>query len=130
MRAHTPGDVLKKMLAQVIRENLLGDPLDAYRVEEIDVSAPEADEVLVRVMAAGVNYSGVFAATGKPVNIFCLRRRRGDSGDFHIAGSDASGVVWATGEDVKDLRVGDEVVLHCGVWDDSCPLVRGGATRP
>src|ERR1700749_2810791 len=114
----------KTMLAQVIREDRLGEPADPSRVEEVEVPALGANEVLVRVMAAGVNHSGVFAATGKPVNVFCLRRRAGEPGDFHVAGSDASGVVWATGKDVKDLRAGCEVVLHCGVWDESCPLVR------
>ena len=43
-------------------------------------------------MAAGVNYNGVWASLGLPVSIF-----RYTGYDFHIAGSDASGVVEAVG---------------------------------
>lgn len=126
MRGDKSGEVPKKMLAQVIREDRMGEPNNAFRIEEVDVPELEADEVMVRVMAAGVNYNGVFAAMGKPVNVIELRKKSGDTTHFHIAGSDASGIVLATGKDVKNLRVGDEVVLHCGVWDNSCPFIRGG----
>src|SRR5262249_43438464 len=45
---------------------------------------------------------------------------------FHIGGSDASGVVWAIGRDVTNVAVGDEVVVHCGMWDPDDPWVRVG----
>ncbi len=32
---------------------------------------------------------------------------------LHVAGSDASGIVWAVGSNVRNWRVGDEVVAHC-----------------
>ena len=39
-------------------------------MEEIEVPEPEAFEVIVRVMAAGVNFNNVWAALGEPVSIF------------------------------------------------------------
>ncbi|WP_425306155.1 hypothetical protein [Cupriavidus gilardii] len=48
-------------------------------------------------MAAGVNYNGVWAARGKPVSVFNLH-----GSDLHIAGSDASGIVWEVGEALED----------------------------
>ena len=70
------------MQAWVIRPDRLGDPRDAMRLETIDVPEPGPGEVLVKVMAAGVNYNGVWAAAGLPVSIF-----RYTGYDFHIAGS-------------------------------------------
>ena len=76
------------MEAWVIRPERLGEPLDAMQLEQIDVPEPGPGEVLVRVMAAGVNYNSVWASLGLPVSIF-----RYTGYDFHIAGSDASGIV-------------------------------------
>ena len=76
------------MGAWVIRPDRLGDPEDAMQLEQIEVPEPGPGEVLVRVMAAGVNYNGVWASLGLPVSIF-----RYTGYDFHIAGSDASGIV-------------------------------------
>ncbi|MBT8495276.1 MAG: crotonyl-CoA carboxylase/reductase, partial [Deltaproteobacteria bacterium] len=45
---------------------------------------------------------------------------------FHIGGSDASGIVYKVGKDVTNVKVGDEVVVHCGTWSRDCPWVRAG----
>jgi crotonyl-CoA carboxylase/reductase len=50
----------------------------------------------------------------------------GDEAGFHIGGSDASGIVYAVGREVSNVKVGDEVVLHCGQWDEKDPFVQGG----
>src|SRR5215207_3538409 len=66
---------------------------------------------------------------GTPVDVIRLHRQARDAGDdegFHIGGSDASGIVYAVGEAVKNVKVGDEVVVHCGVWDESDPLIVAG----
>src|SRR6058998_706983 len=106
-----PGELPEKMAAWVIRPEREGEPKDAFQVEEIEVPEPGALEVIVRVMAAGVNFNNVWAALGKPVSVF-------DYGDHpewghHIGGSDASGVVWSVGPGVTKWKPGDEVVIHC-----------------
>jgi len=95
----------------VIRQEREGEPKDAFQVEEIEVPEPGAFEVIVRVMAAGVNFNNVWAALGKPVSVFGY----GDHPEYghHIGGSDASGIVWKVGEGVTRWKPGDEVVVHC-----------------
>jgi crotonyl-CoA carboxylase/reductase len=106
-----PGTLPEKMTAWVIREEREGEPKDAFQLEEIEVPHPGAFEVIVRVMAAGVNYNNVWAALGEPIGVW----RYGDHPEYghHIGGSDASGIVWAVGEGVTKWQPGDEVVIHC-----------------
>jgi crotonyl-CoA carboxylase/reductase len=104
-----PGEVPKTMTAWVIRQDREGEPKDAFQIEEIEVPEPGAFEVIVRVMAAGVNFNNVWAALGEPVSVF----RYHPEEDHHIGGSDASGVVWKVGEGVTRWKPGDEVVIHC-----------------
>jgi crotonyl-CoA carboxylase/reductase len=120
------GEVPSTMLAQVIRSERYGDPTSAFSVEEIATPKPGPGEVLVYVMAAGVNYNNVWAALGRPVDVIAARRKAGATEEFHIGGSDASGVVYALGDGVDAVRVGDEVVVHCGQWDDADPFIAGG----
>jgi crotonyl-CoA carboxylase/reductase len=108
------------MQAWVIRPDRLGDPVDAMRLEDIAVPEPGPGEVLVRVMAAGVNYNGVWASMGLPVSIF-----RYTGYDFHIAGSDASGVVERVGPGVTRWQPGDEVVVHCNQSCGECAECNG-----
>jgi crotonyl-CoA carboxylase/reductase len=108
------------MQAWVIRPDRLGDPKDAMQLEQIEVPEPGPGEVLVRVMAAGVNYNGVWASLGLPVSIF-----RYTGYDFHIAGSDASGVVERVGPGVTRWKPGDEVVVHCNQSCGECPECNG-----
>jgi crotonyl-CoA carboxylase/reductase len=104
-----PGTLPETMAAWVIRREREGEPRDAFQIEEIEVPEPGAFEVVVRVMAAGVNYNNVWAAMGKPVSVFDSHPDE----DHHIGGSDASGVVWKTGPGVTRWKPGDEVVIHC-----------------
>jgi crotonyl-CoA carboxylase/reductase len=120
------GTVPERMLAQVIRPERYGDPSQAFALEEIATPMPRAGEALVYVMAAGVNYNNVWAALGTPVDVIKARQKAGESEDFHIGGSDASGIVYAVGEGVENVKVGDEVVVHCGVWDADDPWVLAG----
>lgn len=120
------GVVPDTMLAQVIRQDRLGEPSTAFAIEEVQTPALQADEVLVAVMAAGINYNNVWAAQGIPIDVIAERQRAGDSLDFHIGGSDASGVVYAVGESVTDVAVGDEVLVHHGWWQRDDPWVVAG----
>ncbi|HEV7753234.1 MAG TPA: crotonyl-CoA carboxylase/reductase [Baekduia sp.] len=118
-----PGELPTTMSAWVIREERFGEPKDAFQVEEIEVPEPGAFEVIVRVMAAGVNYNNVWAALGQPVSVM----KYGDHPEFghHIGGSDASGVVWKVGAGVTRWKAGDEVVLHCNQASYEDPEVHG-----
>jgi crotonyl-CoA carboxylase/reductase len=111
------------MAAWVIRQEREGEPVDAFQLEEIEVPEPAAFEVIVRVMAAGVNFNNVWAALGKPVSVFGY----GDHPEYghHIGGSDASGVVWKVGEGVTRWKPGDEVVVHCNQASYEDPEVHG-----
>ena len=120
------GVVPSKMLAQVIRAERFGEPRDAFLVEPVDVPELGSRDVLIYVMAAGVNYNNVWAAMGIPVDVIKARQKKGEREAFHIGGSDASGVVWAIGAEVQNVRVGDEVVVHCGMWDADDPWVVAG----
>jgi len=117
------GELPEKMLAWVIREEREGEPKDAFQIEEIEVPEPGAFEVIVRVMAAGVNYNNVWAALGKPVSVM----RYGDHPQYghHIGGSDASGIVWKVGPGVTRWKPGDEVVIHCNQASYEDPEVHG-----
>jgi crotonyl-CoA carboxylase/reductase len=120
------GFVPNRMLAQVIRAERFGEPRDAFKEEAIEIPELGPRDVLVYVMAAGVNYNNVWAAMGIPIDVIQNRIKKGEKEPFHIGGSDASGVVWAVGKDVKNVKVGDDVVVHCGMWNHDDPWVLSG----
>ena len=115
------GHVPKSMHAWVIRRERQGVPVDAMKVEVVDVPKIDSHEVLVLVMAAGVNYNGVWAGLGTPISMFDVHKA-----EYHIAGSDASGIVWAVGDKVCRWKVGDEVVIHCNQDDGDDEECNGG----
>ena len=115
------GHVPAQMYAWTIRRERHGEPEKSFEVEVVNVTKPDSNQVLVMVMAAGVNYNGVWAGLGIPISPFDVH----DS-DFHIAGSDASGIVWAVGDKVKRWKVGDEVVIHCNQDDGDDEECNGG----
>ncbi len=125
------GTVPQRMLAQVVRPERFGEPTKAFQVEEIEVPATlRPDEVLVYVMAAGINYNNVWAALGVPIDVTKSRPKDPffpDTSGFHVGGSDASGIVWKVGSAVTNVKVGDEVVIHCGMWSADEPSVKSGA---
>lgn len=78
-------------------------------IREIELPSPQRDEVLVRVVAAGVNPADVKSIAGLPPSAFPVPM-----------GFEAAGVVEAVGPDVAPAggpAVGDEVIAY---------LVRGG----
>ncbi|GMG81418.1 crotonyl-CoA carboxylase/reductase [Paralimibaculum aggregatum] len=115
------GHVPKQMYAWAIRRERHGEPDTAMQVEVVDTPEIDSNEVLVFVMAAGINYNGVWAALGTPISPF-----DGHKAPYHIAGSDASGIVWKVGDKVKRWKVGDEVVIHCNQDDGDDEECNGG----
>ncbi len=115
------GHVPKQMYAWAIRRERHGEPEQAFMSEVVDVKQPDSHEVVVLVMAAGVNYNGVWAGLGVPLSPFDVHGE-----PYHIAGSDASGIVWAVGDKVTRWKVGDEVVIHCNQDDGDDEHCNGG----
>jgi crotonyl-CoA carboxylase/reductase len=115
------GHVPKQMYGWAIRRERHGEP-DTAMLQEV-LNVPEIDnyDVLVLVMAAGVNYNGVWAALGVPISPFDSHKQ-----PYHIAGSDASGIVWAVGAKVTRWKIGDEVVVHCNQDDGDDEECNGG----
>lgn len=120
------GVVPRQMYASVIRPERYGPPDKAFQIERLDVPEIGRGQVLVLVMAAGINYNNVWSALGSPLDVIAARARAGDTSGFHIGGSEGSGVVWAVGEGVHDVAVGDEVVLSGCQWDESAADIRLG----
>lgn len=84
-----------------------GSPAAVLALGETAAPGYRGDEVRIRVKAASVNTPDWIAVTGTPYVlrfVFGLLRptRR-------IRGTDVAGIVEAVGEDVRDLKVGDEV---------------------
>ncbi len=115
------GHVPAQMHAWAIRKEREGEPEQAMQLEVVETPQPDSHEVLVLVMAAGVNYNGIWAGLGTPISMFDVHKQ-----PYHIAGSDASGIVWAVGDKVKRWKVGDEVVIHCNQDDGDDEFCNGG----
>ena len=115
------GHVPAKMYAWAIRREREGAPEDAMQIEVVDTPTIADDEVLILVMAAGVNYNGIWASLGTPISAFDVH-----GADYHIAGSDASGIVYKVGARVKRFKVGDEVIVHCNQDDGDDEECNGG----
>jgi crotonyl-CoA carboxylase/reductase len=118
-----PGQLPKTMAAWVLRPEREGSLDGAYLVEEVEVPEPGPFEVVVRVMAAGVNFNSIWAALAEPISIFGY----GDHPRWghHIGGSDCSGVVWKVGAGVTRWKPGDEVVVHANHASYEDPEVHG-----
>jgi NADPH:quinone reductase-like Zn-dependent oxidoreductase len=92
-----------------------GSP-DVVRLEELRKPVPRGDEVLVKVRAASGNQADWHVVRGAPfimrfMGFGILRPKRA------TLGADVAGTVEATGPDVKELAVGDEVfgdISDCG----------------
>lgn len=82
---------------------------------------PGHGEVLVLMMAAGMNYNSVWADLGEPVSVLDFHKE-----PYHVVGSDGAGVVWAVGEGVSQWQPGDEVIMHCNRVDGTDIHCNGG----
>lgn len=120
------GAVPEKMYAFLVRQERFGEPKDAWKREVIATPEIGAKDVLIYVMASGINYNNVWAALGYPVDVIADRQKKGETEDFHAGGSDCSGIVWQVGTEVNDWKVGDEVVVHSGWWQPDDPWVLSG----
>jgi Zn-dependent alcohol dehydrogenase len=111
------------------RAAILRAPNEGLSVEDVELEPPRAGEVLVRMGASGVCHSDLHVIEGEwevPLPI--------------VLGHEGAGVVEAIGEGVRDVAVGDHVVLSwfypcrrcraciCGrAW--ACTGSRSGSSR-
>lgn len=109
-----------------------GLPQNVVRVEDVTKPTPAANEVLVKVVAASVNGSDREGVVGRPAyaRLGGFRRPR-----HHILGSDISGRVEETGNDVTTFRPGDEVLgempgYHGGFADYVCVPEKSVVPKP
>jgi len=100
------------MRAALIREH--GD-LDVVQVGEIEAPVPAAEEVALTVLCAGLNHLDIWVRMGRTK----LKMP-------HILGSDAVGIVTATGLNVESPRVGERVIVHPGLSCGRCEFCRRG----
>jgi 2-desacetyl-2-hydroxyethyl bacteriochlorophyllide A dehydrogenase len=98
---------------KAIRLVTSGRPLE---LREVDVPAPGPEDVLVRVMAAGICHSDAHYRAGvSPAGPLPL-----------TLGHEVAGVVEQTGDAVTHHRKGDRVCLHYLVTCGECEHCRGG----
>ena len=103
------------MKAAVFRE-YSKDPTNVIKIEDIDMPKLKSNEVMIKVEAAAYNYNDLWAIWGDPIKTPLP----------HISGSDASGTVVETGEDVSKLKAGDRVVSHSNMSCRVCEMCTAG----
>ena len=107
----------------------------SLRVGEVPVPELAPDEVLVAVMASGINFNTVWSAMFQPVPTFAFLDRYGRQDrwaarhdqPYHVIGSDASGVVVRTGSGVRRWTAGDRVVVAPAYVDSEDPMTHADA---
>lgn len=101
-----------------IRAAVTRSPRQPFTIENVELSAPRPDEVLVRLVATGICHSDMTLVD--------------QSGPFAlpfpiVLGHEGAGIVEALGKDVSGLEIGDHVVLtfascgHCKPCSDHNP---------
>ncbi|MGE0827658.1 MAG: Zn-dependent alcohol dehydrogenase [Candidatus Binatia bacterium] len=99
--------------AAVLRE--LKQPLT---IEEIDIDAPAAHEVLVRTVASGVCHSDLHCVHGTlPTRLPA------------ILGHEPAGVIEAVGSEVTAVKPGDHVIACTSIYCGQCPQCLHGWTH-
>ncbi|MFL6204474.1 MAG: crotonyl-CoA carboxylase/reductase [Acidimicrobiales bacterium] len=105
------------------------DPRKSLHVGEVPTPELAPDEVYLAVMASSINFNTVWTSIFEPLPTFGFLDRLGKESvwgkrhaqDFHVVGSDASGVVLQVGSAVRNWKPGDRVVVHCNHLDDQDP---------
>ena len=107
-RPETASTAAAATLMRAAVRDRYGAPADVLHVADVPVPVIGADEVLVRVRAAGVDRGAWHVVTGLPYPIrlagFGVRAPKNP-----VVGADVAGVVEAAGSAVTRFRVGDEV---------------------
>ena len=105
------------------------DPRKSLHVGDIPLPEIAPDEAIVAVMASSINFNTVWTSIFEPLPTFGFLDRLGKESiwgerhaqDFHVVGSDASGVVLQVGSAVRNWKPGDRITAHCNYVDDQDP---------
>jgi len=105
------------------------DPRKSLHVGEVPLPEIAPDEAVIAVMASSINFNTVWTSIFEPLPTFGFLDRLGRESkwgarhaqDFHVVGSDASGVVLRVGSAVRIWKPGDRVTVHCNYIDDQDP---------
>jgi crotonyl-CoA reductase len=110
-------------------ESAKKDPRKSVHIQEVATPEIAPDEVLIAVMASSINFNTVWTSIFEPISTFgALARLARESSwakrhdlDYHVMGSDASGVVLRVGSAVRNWKPGDKITVHCNHVDDQDP---------
>jgi crotonyl-CoA reductase len=105
------------------------DPRKSLHTGEVPLPELAPDEAYVAVMASAINFNTVWTSIFEPLPTFGFLDRLGKESrwgarhalDYHVVGSDASGVVIRVGSAVRNWKPGDRVTVHCNYVDDQDP---------
>jgi NADPH:quinone reductase-like Zn-dependent oxidoreductase len=90
---------------------------DDFQLSEVDTPAPEDNEVMINVPAAGVTLSDCWmrSCTSLPGFNLLLRIASGRAPQHPILGTDLSGEIAALGKGVTRLNVGEAIYAFTGM---------------
>ena len=102
-------------MKETMKEVVITGPKQ-YEIREVPVPEPGDGEVLIQMKAAGVCGSDVHQFLGENPNAVFPR----------VPGHENAGVIVAVGKDVKNIKVGDHVVVDLVVACGECPQCKKG----
>lgn len=113
------------------------DPRRSLHVGMVPTPELAPDEVYIAVMASSINFNTVWSSIFEPLPTFNFLDRLGRESewgarhalDYHIVGSDASGIVLRAGSAVRNWKAGDRVTVHCNHVDDQDPTAHNDSMQ-
>lgn len=84
---------------------------------EIPTPTPQKNQVLVKLMYAGLNHLDIWVRKGNPAYHVQYP---------HILGADGSGIIEAVGPEAEGVSVGDRVLIFPGVTCGECEYCKAG----
>ena len=85
---------------------VLRDAEGPFSLEQVELEAPRADEILVKIEATGICHTDIVMKGMVPAP--------------SVLGHEGAGIVEQVGADVKDIQAGDRVVIGYP-WCNTCP---------